>query len=92
MDMACQLCLSCEVMLVQRIGVSIKDGSVDSKRQENTTEDIVGTSLSRNKPVLVYYNLDQNICNDGLPAIEETKKIKQLSERIQETFLLDMTN
>ena len=35
---------------------------------------IVCTSLSCNKPAVVYYNLDQNMGNDRLPATKETKK------------------
>ena len=35
---------------------------------------IMCTSLSCNKPVLAYYNLDQNMCNDRLPATEEARK------------------
>ena len=38
--------------------------------------DIVRTSLICNKPVVVYFNLDQNMCNHRHPATEETKKDK----------------
>ena len=45
----------------------------------------VCTSLKCNKPVVVYYNLSQNVCNDRLPVTEETKK-DQLLRRISTRY------
>ena len=52
--------------------------------------EIVCTSLSRNKPVVVYYNLYQNVCNHKFPA---TKKLEKRSSSFPEAlFLRDMRN
>ena len=37
-------------------------------------QEIVCTSLIYNKPVVIYYNLGQNMCIHRLPVTEETEK------------------
>ena len=56
------------------IGVYINDGSVESKLKEKIQLEIACTYLICDKRVVVYYNLDQNMCNRILPTTEETKK------------------
>ena len=74
MVMACHLYLSCKVMLVYQYRSIYKRWYCWIEAIRKTQLKIICTYLSFNKSVMVYYNLDENMWNDILPAKKNKKR------------------